>query len=162
MPKFKLIAGHFLALKDTIKALPPNTTLHTVMAQLSKKFPSGIFYISMWPFMSEPLMVVTTPSAASQVQGLDLGKPPALCVPLETLTGGPSLITMHGGTWKKWRALFNPGFSAGYMMGLAPAIADEVAVFCGLLRQRASQGKVFQLEDLTLRLTCDVIGSVTL
>lgn len=69
---------------------------------------------------------------------------------------------MGGPTWKKWRALFNPGFSAGYMMGLSPAIADEVAVFCSLLRDRVREGQVFQLEDLTLKLTLDVIGSVTL
>ena len=107
-------------------------------------------------------MVVTTPSAAAQVQSFDLDKPSALCVPLDTLTGGPSLITMRGTTWKKWRNLFNPGFSAGYMMGLAPAIADEVAVFCGVLRERVRHGNVFPLEDLTLRLTLDVIGAVTL
>lgn len=107
-------------------------------------------------------MVVTTPSAAAQVQAFELEKPSLLCAPLDTLTGGPSLITMRGPTWKKWRTLFNPGFSAGYMMGLTPAIADEVAVFCDLLRERVRQGEVFQLEDLTLRLTIDVIGSVTL
>jgi sterigmatocystin biosynthesis cytochrome P450 monooxygenase len=161
MPEFRLIAGHFLALKETSKALPPNTTFHTVIAQLSKRFPTGIFYINLWPF-SRTLMVVTTPSAASQVQGFNLGKPPILCRPLDTLTGGPSLITMQGTTWKKWRSLFNPGFSVGYMIGLAPAITDEVAVFCGLLRERVSQGEVFQLEDLTLRLTMDTIGAVAL
>jgi sterigmatocystin biosynthesis cytochrome P450 monooxygenase len=161
MPDFKLIAGHFLALKETSKALPANTTFHTVIAQLSKRFPTGIFYLNLWPF-SGTLMVVTTPSGASQVQGFNLGKPPILCTPLDTLTGGPSLITMQGTTWKKWRSLFNPGFSVGYMIGLAPAIADEVAVFCGLLRKRASQGDVFQLEDLTLRLTMDTIGAVAL
>ena len=161
MPEFKLAAGHFLALKETLMHLPTNTTLHTVMLQLSKKFPSGIFYVNLWPY-SGTLMVVSTPSAAAQVQGFELEKPSMLCEPLETLTGGPSLLTMQGATWKKWRSLFNPGFSAGYMMGLAPAIADEVAVFCALLRERARQGEVFQLEDLTLKLTIDVIGSVTL
>jgi cytochrome P450 len=161
MPEFKLIAGHFLALKKTLAQLPAKTTFHTVMMQLSKSFPAGIFYINLWPY-SGTLMVVTTPSAAIQVQNFDLEKPSMLREPLDNLTGGPSLLTMGGTTWKKWRTLFNPGFSPGYLIGLAPAIADEVAILCSLLRERARQGKVFQLEDLTLKLTVDVIGSVTL
>lgn len=161
MPEFKLLAGHFLALKGILMHLPTNTTMHTTMHQLSKQFPSGIFYVNLWPFFGN-ILVVTTPSGQAQVQALELGKPPILCEPLDTLTGGPSLITMRGATWKKWRTLFNPGFSAGYMIGLAPAIADEVAIFCGLLRERVKHGEMFQLEDLTLKLTIDVIGSVTL
>ncbi|OCL07969.1 AflN/verA/monooxygenase [Glonium stellatum] len=161
MPEFKLIAGHFMALKECIQALPRNTTFHTVMLQLSKKFPTGIFYIDLWPF-NQTLMIVATPFGASQVEGFDLPKPLNICDPLDTLTGGPSLLTMRGADWKRWRSLFNPGFSAGYMMGLAPAIADEVAVFCELLRKHASQQKPFPLEELTLRLTFDVIGAVTL
>lgn len=161
MPEFKLLAGHFLALKGILMHLPTNTTMHTTMHHLSKRFPSGIFYINLWPF-SGNLLVITTPSGAAQVQALELEKPSILCEPLNTLTGGPSLITMQGPTWKKWRTLFNPGFSAGYMMGLAPLIADEVSIFCDLLRERVRRGEMFQLEDLTLKLTIDVIGSVTL
>ena len=161
MPEFKLLAGHFLALKGILMHLPTNTTMHTTMHHLSKRFPSGIFYINLWPF-SGNLLVITTPSAAAQVQALELEKPSILCEPLNTLTGGPSLITMQGPTLMKWRTLFNPGFSAGYMMGLAPLIADEVGIFCDLLRERVRRGEMFQLEDLTLKLTIDVIGSVTL
>ncbi|KAL2132796.1 hypothetical protein VTI74DRAFT_3365 [Chaetomium olivicolor] len=139
MPAFHLVAGHFPALKATIQNLPRNTTLHTVMKELSKKFPSGMFYINMWPF-SGTWLVVTTPSGAAQCH----------------------LITMRGEGWKRWRSLFNPGFNPSYMINLAPMIADEVAVFCNLLRKRAKEGKVFQLEEMTLRLTVDTIGAVAL
>ncbi|KAK4646090.1 hypothetical protein QC761_207260 [Podospora bellae-mahoneyi] len=163
MPEFKLTSGHFLALKETVKTLPKNATLHTVMMQLSKKFPSGMFYINMWPF-SGTWLVVTTPSGASQCQTLNLIKPLILTKPLETIGGGPSLITMNGETHKKWRSLFNPGFSPSYLVGLAPMIAEEVAVFCRLLREQAGNknAEVLKLEDLTLRLTVDTIGAVAL
>jgi cytochrome P450 len=69
---------------------------------------------------------------------------------------------MHGATWKRWRSLFNSGFSAGYMIRLTGAIADEVEVFCTLLRERVKKSEVFQLEEMTLRLTMDTIGSVVL
>ncbi|KAK8043259.1 aflN/ verA/ monooxygenase [Apiospora phragmitis] len=74
-----------------------------------------------------------------------LDKPAFMCETMEVINGGPSLMTMHGDTWKKWRALFNPGFEPAYMTGFAPSIVDEVAVLCQLLRELAAKGKVFQL-----------------
>ncbi|KAH4289741.1 hypothetical protein HBI24_235670 [Parastagonospora nodorum] len=107
-------------------------------------------------------MVVANPYVASQVEAAFLDKPANICDTLEIINGGPSLLTMHGSTWKKWRALFNPGFAAGYITGLSPAIAEEVAVFCKLLQDRAEKGEVFPLEEHTLRLTFDIIARVTL
>jgi hypothetical protein len=31
------------------------------------------------------------------------------------ISGGPSLVTMPEGPWKRWRAIFNPSFASGYM-----------------------------------------------
>lgn len=161
MPEFKLLAGHFGTLKKTIQGMPSDATLHSIMQKISKQFQSGIFYINMWPF-SGTWMIVSTPSAATQIQKLNLTKPAILRQPLETVTGGPSMMTMHGETWKKWRALFNPGFNPAYIIGLAPNISDEVAIFCAQLRKIAQQGEVFPLESLTTRLTVDSICSVVL
>ncbi|CAJ2510080.1 Uu.00g059800.m01.CDS01 [Anthostomella pinea] len=135
--------------------------MHVVVRHMARQFPNGIFYLNLWPF-SATLMVVANPLAAAQVEAAFLDKPGAMCSTLEIINGGPSLMTMHGATWKKWRGLFNPGFSAGYMIGLAPAIADEVAVFCKLLQGQARERKVFQLEEFILRLTFDVISRITL
>ncbi|KAI8954450.1 cytochrome P450 [Xylaria longipes] len=108
------------------------------------------------------MVVVANPFAAAQVEAAFLDKPSEICDTLEIINGGPSLMTMHAGTWKQWRGLFNPGFAAGYITGLAPAFAEEVAVFCTLLQDLARNGKMFQLEEYTLRLTFDVIARVTL
>jgi len=161
MPAFTLLGGHFGALKEIIKTMPPKATIHTVIKQLSTQFPSGMFYVNMWPFFGTWL-IVTTPSGAAQCQALNLRKPGILTAPLEVVAGGPTLVAMHGDTWKWWRSLLNPGFNPTYMLGLAPLVAEEVAVFCKLLRQRARQGKVFQLEEMTLRLTVDTIAAVAL
>ncbi|KAF2831191.1 cytochrome P450 [Ophiobolus disseminans] len=160
MPKHHPIFGHFIAFKVSIQALPRNAVMHVVVRQIASSFPNGVFYLNLWPF-NAPIMVVTNPYVASQVEGAFLDKPATIGDNLEVINGGPSLMTMHGNTWKKWRALFNPGFAAGYMIGLAPAIADEVAVFCKLLQNRAQQDELFTLEEHTLRLTFDVIARVT-
>ncbi|OLN96574.1 P450 monooxygenase AflN 1 [Colletotrichum chlorophyti] len=109
-------------------------------------------------------MILCDANAASQLDSFVLGKGSDIIEPLEGVTGGRSLLTMRGEEWKRWRQLFNGGFSAGYMTGLAPSIADEVAIFRQKLLGRCSLGQssVFQLEELTLRLAFDIIGSVVL
>ncbi|KAH6651577.1 AflN/verA/monooxygenase [Truncatella angustata] len=164
MPKFGLLTGHLLTLKKNLELFPSNAVVQYAFWQMSKQFPSGIFYVNMWPF-SGTLLVITTPSGATQATALDLNVCPEVVSPIEAITGGPSLLSMSiGPEWKRWRRAFNPGFSPGYMMGLAPAIADEVAVFRKLLLSRCSSGTsdIFQLEELTLKMTFDIIASVTL
>lgn len=161
MPKHHSVFGHFLVLKETIQSLPRNTVMHVVVRRIADSFPGGVFYLNLWPF-NAPVMVVANPFVASQVEAAFLDKPANICATLEVINGGPSLLTMHGSTWKKWRALFNPGFAAGYITGLSPAISEEVMVFCKLLQDRAAKGEIFTLEEFTLRLTFDIIARVTL
>jgi sterigmatocystin biosynthesis cytochrome P450 monooxygenase len=161
MPKHHLLFGHFLALKECMQALPRTIVIHVVVRRIAKQYPNGAFCLNLWPFNS-PLIVVTNPFMASQVEAAFLDKPASMCSTLEIINGGPSLQTMHGHTWKKWRNLFNPGFAPSYMTGLAPALAEEVMVFCQLLQDHASRNDMFQLEEYTLRLTFDVIARITL
>lgn len=164
MPNFNLLAGHLLTVKEASALLPGNTVMHNVFWDISKRFSSGIFYVDLWPFFGT-ILVVTTPSAAAQVDDLNLGPPSDIVAPLETIMGGPSLLSLPiGSEWKKWRRAFSVSFSGSYMTSLAPAIADEVSVFRKQLLARCSRGTsdVFQLEELTLKMTFDIIGSVTL
>ncbi|KAH7303053.1 cytochrome P450 monooxygenase [Stachybotrys elegans] len=161
MPKYHPVFGHLLALKECMKDLPADATFHVVVQRLARQFfPDGIFYLSLWPF-HRTMLVVADPLVAAQVEAANLDKPTSITSTMETINGGPSLMSMHGAEWKEWRTLFNPGFAAGYMNGLAPAIAEEVSVFCRLLQGLAKQDRVFQLEEYTLRLTFDIIGRVT-
>ncbi|KAL3458191.1 cytochrome P450 [Aspergillus heterothallicus] len=161
MPPFNLLTGHFPTLKAILNSMPRNATLHSVLLALSRNFPSGLFYINMWPFQGTWL-IIASPSAAAQMQALNLPKPDIVQKPLDTITGGPSLNSMNGEVWKRWRALFNPGFNPAYIIGLAPGVVEQVEAFCGKLRERASDGNVFQLEDLTMKLTVDTICMVAL
>ncbi|KAF2875734.1 cytochrome P450 [Massariosphaeria phaeospora] len=77
------------------------------------------------------------------------------------IIGGPSLISMNGDEWKTWRSLFKPGFSAASMSENVPHIVRYVQIFCDKLTERAGKG-LFKLDDLTTRLTMDVIIKLTL
>lgn len=161
MPTYHPVFGHLVALKEYIQAVPRNSTMHVVVEFMARQFSGGVFYLNLWPF-NPTIMIVADPFVASQIETAFLDKPAGQCKTLEVINGGPSLMTMHGAEWKRWRGLFNQGFASGYITGLAPAMAEEIAVFCGLLQQRAREDEVFQLEEYTLRLTFDIIGRATL
>ncbi|KAL2876119.1 hypothetical protein SGCOL_008658 [Colletotrichum sp. CLE4] len=146
-----------------METLPSDSIIHNIMWKISEDYPNGIFYLSLWPF-GGTMMVLADADAASQLDSWALSKGVDIIDPIEKVTGGKSLLTMKGDEWKHWRRLFNPGFSAGYMMGLAPVIADEVALYRQklLAKCETGQSQVFLLEDLTLRMTFDIIGSVVL
>ncbi|KAE8384070.1 cytochrome P450 [Aspergillus alliaceus] len=63
--------------------------------------------------------------------------------------------------WKTLRSIFNPEFCTGSMMDLVRAVVDSAQVFCDILREKVGSGLSY-LDDLTTRLTMDIILRVTL
>lgn len=81
---------------------------------------------------------------------------------LRPVSGPYDLVTMEGELWKTWRGIFNPGFSAGHLMTLVPGIIKDISTFCEILREHASDDDVFLLDEVTVKMTMDVIGRITL
>ena len=81
---------------------------------------------------------------------------------LNPLTGGFDMVTMTGQTWKKWRGVFNPGFSAAHLMTLVPSIVKKTERFCCILREHAKTQDVVLMKTLTDNLKMDIIGEVVL
>ncbi|KAF9630943.1 putative afln vera monooxygenase protein [Lasiodiplodia theobromae] len=163
MPPFSWIAGHMLVIKECLEDLPVDAVFNYTARRLSLNFPKHhMFYLDFWP-ISTPFLVVANPFAASQItQQLNARKPDAVESAFQSLAGGPNLITMPTGPWKKWRSIFSPGFSPAYMLEQVPKMVEKAEVFCQLLSEKAVQGAVFQLEEATFRLTIDVIGLISL
>jgi cytochrome P450 len=80
---------------------------------------------------------------------------------MKPITGSPSLISMSDKEWKLWRWLLNPGFSTVAMMDSVPHIVKSVQIFQAKLKEETQQG-VICLDDLTTRMTMDVIMKLTL
>ncbi|KAI9876366.1 MAG: hypothetical protein M1830_006660 [Pleopsidium flavum] len=163
MPEFSWIMGHLLAAKPVMDALPSDAHTNVVTTELSRGFTTtDAFYMDFWPF-SRTILAVSSPSAAMQVtQQYNLPKPALLHDYFLPLTGGANLFTMTEAQWKPWRATFNPGFSASCILEKVPHIVEEVAVYCEILREHARKADVFSLDETTLSLTMDIIGTVTL
>jgi sterigmatocystin biosynthesis cytochrome P450 monooxygenase len=161
MPPYSPILGHLGVLGDMYSRLPPDISTHGLFSDIGKQFPNGVFCVDLWPFNSTTI-VATNPASAAQVQAAELNKDAGISETLKGLIGGDSMLTMEYELWKKWRGLFNPGFAGGYMLEMAPAIAQEVAIFRDILMKHAKAGDVFQLSECSLRMTIDVIGAVSM
>ena len=163
MPKgWSWLTGHLLTLQKYVDQLPPDANVNLAMRDLAREFAdTEVFLMDFWP-VYPPLLMVYDPDAAVQISTkYNLPKTDMHLQFMKPITGGPNLISMSGQEWKAWRSLFNPGFSSAAMMDNVPHIVNSVQVFCDKLKEKADGGLI-SLDDLTTRLTMDVIIKLTL
>lgn len=165
MPKHSLAAGHLLAIKNALDKFPRGAHPTLAFGELAQSFPkSGVFYVDLWP-IGVPFMIVTSPTMAiqaTQTSSIALKRPLALQEWFRSITGGPALFDMSVEEWKPWRALFNLGYSAANLITHTPHIVHQTLVYREILADHAKRGDVFQLNNITLRFTLDLIGQVVL
>ena len=164
MPPHHLLFGHIPLVASIIRNLPKRAAQSYLGDQIRRRYPDldEAFYLDFWPFAPRILMIMSPEPMHQYSQDRYLPKHPTVSEFLDPLVGKHNLETMEGSIWKQWRARFNPGFSAVQVMNLIPGIVEEVVVFRDLLRERASRNEMFQLEELGLNLSLDLIGRVVL
>ena len=69
-------------------------------------------------------------------------------------------MAAEGAVWKKWRSVFNPGFSISHLMDQIPTIVDCSKDYIKILDEHAANGALFRLEEEATKLTIDVIGKI--
>jgi cytochrome P450 len=165
MPPHSLILGHLPLAAKISKRLPHDAHAHYLADQIRQIYPDlgPVFYLDLWPF-SDLMLIVTDPAVIAQFCQPDrlLPKHPGVKRFLNPITGGYDLNCLEGETWRLWRRLFNPGFSAGHVLKLVPSIVEEVMVFRDGLIQHAKKGDIFSFEEYALNVSLDVIGKVAL
>lgn len=110
------------------------------------------------------MLIVTSPTIVSQYSQAEnlLPKHPGMRKFMFPVTGGLDLVSMEGPTWKTWRRIFNPGFSATHMMTHVPSMLQQLSVFKDVLRDHMKKGDIFLLDEAAINATIDVIGKVAL
>lgn len=164
MPPHHPIFGHLLLANDLLSNLPRGAHPSYLPGLIRQAIPDvgQIFYLDMWPF-NRPILIVSSPSVAHQfTQERSLRKSPEVHRWIRPLANNQDLVSLEGHTWKQWRNVYNPGFSASHLIHLVPQIAKEVSVFREILRNRAQSGAVLPLEEATVNLTMDIIGRIVL
>ncbi|KAI4131247.1 MAG: hypothetical protein LQ338_001341 [Usnochroma carphineum] len=164
MPPHHPIFGHLLVVNNILSELPRAAHAHYLPSRIHRRYPDlgPIYYLDMYPF-APPFLVCVSPTVISQFttqSGNELPNHPGVKKYLLPITGGRDLASMEGEEWKRWRKIYNPGFGAGHIMNLVPAIVEEVSVFVDILREHARKGDLFSLDEAAINLTMDVIGRV--
>lgn len=164
MPPYNPILGHLPVVAKIMSKLPKDSSNQYLPGLLRKAYPDlgPNFYMDTWPF-GAPVLFICEPSAFFQItQEHSLPKHPDLRDFLRPLSNGQDIVTMEGQMWKRWRNIFNPGFSLAYLTTLVPVIIKETMVLCDILRDLAATDAVFPMKDLTDKWTMDIIGKVVL
>ena len=164
MPKHSIFFGHLLAIKPYVDRLPSDAHGFLAFGHMAREYPGGIFYLDLWPFIG-PLMICTSATAAIQATQktiLAARKPTSLHAWFYSIAGGPNLFTMHENEWRSWRNVFNPGFSQAHLFSLVPDIVRETLEYRKTLKHYATEGDMFQLDEVTLWFTMDLIGAIVL
>jgi cytochrome P450 len=134
--------------------------MYLLDVQMENNLPP-VFYLDTWP-VGPKMMVIIDPETAQEVTTThSLPKAADIRPYIYPLSGKNNLVTMEGAEWKKWRAIFNPGFSAKHLTGLIPGMVDDVMTFNEILGEMADAQKLFRLEELATKLTFDIIGKVS-
>lgn len=121
-----------------------------------------VFYLDTWPF-ADPICAIVDPDVAYQVTVQNsLPKHKAIPEAIWPLTGEKSLVAMDGLEHKRWRAIFNPGFSSAHLMTLVDGIVDDSMVFMDILGRHDEEQNIFSFEEAATRATLDIIGRVVL
>ncbi|KAL2041650.1 hypothetical protein N7G274_005434 [Stereocaulon virgatum] len=164
MPPWHPILGHLYFCYQISSTLPKDAHPNYLPDMIRRKLPDlgPIYYLDTWPFGPQMLVVSSTRGLYQITQEHSLPKYPALKYFLQPIAEGLDLVTMEGNLWKTWRGIFNPGFSAGYLMSLTKSIVAETETFCGILERLSQEHAVFRMKDLTDNLTMDIIGRIVM
>ncbi|MCJ1358795.1 MAG: hypothetical protein MMC33_008795 [Icmadophila ericetorum] len=161
---WNFLTGHIAYLATIMSTVPRDIHSQLIPEAIKAKRPDlpPVFYLDSWPFGIQ-ILVLSTPETCYQVtQEHSLPKFEFLAEFMQPLSGGNDLVSLEGHEWKRWRNIFNPGFSTNHMMTLVPSIVQETLVFCEILREHAAKGDMFLLEEAATRLTVDIITKITL
>ncbi|KAK0714467.1 cytochrome P450, partial [Apiosordaria backusii] len=164
MPPHHWLFGHLGVAAKIFRSLPPHAHLLLIADQVRREYPhlDTAFYLDIWPFGPPTLMVISPELVSQFTQDVSLPKFEGLRKFLEPLTGKKDLVSMEGHEWRHWRSKFNPGFSAGNILSMIPAMVEEFRAYRDVIRQHALQGDIFPLELPTLAMSMDIIGRVVL
>ena len=164
MPPHSFLLGHLQFVASIVQDMPPNAHGVYIADQIRQRYPEmdTAFYLDIWP-VGKPYLMVIHPYLLYQLtQANQLPKDTGLQTFLKPLAGRQNLVTMEGPAWKRWRSIFNPGFSASHISSLVPGMVEKIEIFKEKVQEHANTGEMFFLEEMALNLTIDIIGGTVM
>ncbi|KAL7908098.1 cytochrome P450 [Trichoderma velutinum] len=156
------IFGHLISLGMSMAKHPADLNGQVSPLVLARDHPElakdGVLYVDLWPISYQMLAVFHPDMMAQFCQENSQLKHEQVRWEFYPLTKNKDLVTTDGAQWKRWRSVFNPGFSTQNIMSLVPGFVEEVLVFKRYLEGIAMTGEAVALETQGMKATCDIIG----
>jgi cytochrome P450 len=163
MPYGKLL-GHIPIMAKAVGLFPKDVHVQQVCHYISKKYDMGpVWYLDLWP-AGPRFCFISDPVIASQyvTTGQSLHKYKGVKDYLDVFLGSNNIVVAEGEHWKSLRSIFNPGFNAAHIMTLVPYMVESTEIYINILLEKARTNELFELEEVSTRLTIDIIGKVVL
>ncbi|KAL2127976.1 hypothetical protein VTI74DRAFT_9913 [Chaetomium olivicolor] len=165
--KPSLLWGHMRVVHAYSMKGPPGSNFDAAVMRMAKDLGNPpIMLFDLRP-VTYPMVVILNHEVAEQISRASklfpwsTPKSPTMDMLLR-VTGPHSILTKQNEDWKQIRKRFNPGFAPQHLMTLLPCIVDKTMMLVEQLDHYASSGKEFLLNKLTINLTFDIIGAVTM
>jgi cytochrome P450 len=160
------LLGHLLSLAKIMSKYPRDTAGHTIPMLLANEYPElreqGLVCMDVWP-IANPMLAVFHPDMIEQFcQDPSMPKSELLQTLFNDFTGCQDLLCSDGEHWKRWRSIFNPGFSNNNILSFVPAFIEEIQIFKASLLKLAGTDVIVPLITPATKATCDIIGRVVL
>lgn len=145
---------------------PRDTAGQIIPILLANEYPEleaqGLICMDAWP-ITNPMLAVFQPDMIAQFcQSPSMPKSDLLESIFKNFTGCQDLLCSEGDQWKRWRSIFNPGFSSKNILSFIPALIEEIEVFKDNLLKSTGSDIFFPLITPATKATFDIIGRVVL
>ena len=162
-PPHSYLWGSLRSMGEVLKTQPTRAAPQTFPSAIKDYYKLGdYFYLDPWPF-GPGFMCTFDPGMMNDFTvKQSMRKHPEVDKFMQNFGGAHNLVSSEGAEWKKWRSVFNPGFSGAHLMTMVPMIVDEVSIFSSIMQAYAEKNELFRMEQATTRLTVDIIGKVIL
>ncbi|KAI1337316.1 cytochrome P450 [Xylariaceae sp. FL0016] len=166
------LLGHIPLMKSLKEGLPKDahdTYVHRkLVISWREYFPQEkqecppVIYLDLWPLLSQPFVLATSPEACYQLTQKDpQPRHSMFSWAMSPVTGGKDLMSMDIPTHRLWRSRLNPGFSMQNILSQFPIFIQEVGIFATQLKSNVGAdggyGDSFTLFDKSSALTFDII-----
>lgn len=162
-PPHSYLFGSLISMGKVLAKQPRKAAPQTFVVALREAYNLGeYFYVDPWPFGDAIMMITNVEMTNEIMMKSSIPKHPVVQTFMKNFGGPGNLVGSSGPEWKKWRSIFNPGFSTGHLMTLVPVIVDQCKVYCDIMGKNARESKLFRMEQATTRLTIDIICKLVL
>ncbi|KAL8365334.1 hypothetical protein RB595_004236 [Gaeumannomyces hyphopodioides] len=157
--------GHAIEVNDCRQQFPPKSHIDYTFKRIREDLGNPPFFLTDFRPFSYAMINICSGAVAEQltrstkVNPYSMPKSPTLRE-LTALIGHQSILVQEGEAWKSLRRHLNPGFAPKHLLTLLPVILDKTELFLNLLDEKARSGEAFELHQLTVNLTFDIIGAV--